>query len=142
MVFAEIEIQSDQYQQELELRNLVLRRPLGLNLYAENLENEVDDWHLGLWDGPKLQAVLVLTPLADHGVKMRQVAVQPLQQGLGLGRQLVTFAEVFARQRGFQKMELHARKEVVPFYQKLGYHAVGEEFIEVSIPHLKMEKML
>jgi predicted GNAT family N-acyltransferase len=31
---------------------------------------------------------------------------------------------------------------VVPIYIKMGYSIVGEEFEEVTIPHLEIEKML
>jgi predicted GNAT family N-acyltransferase len=33
---------------------------------------------------------------------------------------------------------LHAQSYVVPFYQKLGFQTVGEEFLEANIPHYKM----
>jgi predicted GNAT family N-acyltransferase len=36
----------------------------------------------------------------------------------------------------FIEVILHARKDVVSFYEKLGYRIVGEEYIEASIPHL------
>lgn len=133
---------SAEYQQELELRNRILRKPLGLNLFDENLENEKNDFHLGLLEDAQLRAILVLTPLSTGVIKMRQVAVDSDFQGQGYGAQLVIFSEDFSRKRNFQKIVLHARKGVVPFYLQLGYSAVGEEFVEVTIPHLKMEKIL
>jgi predicted GNAT family N-acyltransferase len=39
-------------------------------------------------------------------------------------------------------MTLHARSTAVPFYAKLGYECVGDEFIEVTIPHWEMRKAL
>ncbi|MBS1564192.1 MAG: GNAT family N-acetyltransferase, partial [Bacteroidetes bacterium] len=33
-------------------------------------------------------------------------------------------------------------KTAVGFYEKLGYVAVGEEFLEVTLPHFVMEKKL
>jgi len=33
-----------------------------------------------------------------------------------------------------------ARVSAVEFYEKLGYAIVGGEFVEVTIPHRKMEK--
>jgi predicted GNAT family N-acyltransferase len=37
---------------------------------------------------------------------------------------------------------MHARKSAVGFYEKFGYRISGNEFIEVSIPHIVMEKKL
>ena len=53
-----------------------------------------------------------------------------------------SFYEQEARATGIKKIEFHARKTAVKFYQKLGYHLEGEEFLEVGIPHFKMEKNL
>ena len=73
---------------------------------------------------------------------MRQVAVSPRAQGQGIGRALTEFAEDLARRRGFSRMTLHARAIAVPFYEKLGYQRVGDEFEEVTIPHWSMQKAL
>ncbi|MEJ7682070.1 MAG: GNAT family N-acetyltransferase [Segetibacter sp.] len=37
---------------------------------------------------------------------------------------------------------MHARKSAVGFYEKLGYKIVGDEFLELNIPHYIMEKQL
>jgi predicted GNAT family N-acyltransferase len=34
------------------------------------------------------------------------------------------------------------RKHTVDFFEKLGYQTVGEEFIEITIPHFEMHKEL
>ncbi|MBC7874938.1 MAG: GNAT family N-acetyltransferase, partial [Ferruginibacter sp.] len=35
-----------------------------------------------------------------------------------------------------------ARKNVVAFFEKMGYVVNGDEFIEITIPHYIMEKRL
>ena len=37
---------------------------------------------------------------------------------------------------------MHARANAVGFYEKMGYKVIGDEFIEVTIPHYVMEKRL
>jgi len=37
---------------------------------------------------------------------------------------------------------MHARKNAIGFYEKMGYKVKGPEFQEVSIPHYEMEKKL
>jgi ribosomal protein S18 acetylase RimI-like enzyme len=75
-------------------------------------------------------------------VRLRQMAVLNNLQGKGIGRALMQFAENIARDRGFQKITMHARQTAVGFYEKLGYRVCGQEFEEVTIPHYVMEKLL
>jgi predicted GNAT family N-acyltransferase len=37
---------------------------------------------------------------------------------------------------------MHARKSATGFYEKLGYTTDGQEFLEVTLPHVVMEKLL
>jgi predicted GNAT family N-acyltransferase len=39
-------------------------------------------------------------------------------------------------------MTMHARETAVEFYEKYGYEKVGEQFIEVTVPHWEMVKRL
>lgn len=138
----EIEFGSEIYGKSLELRDRILRRPLGMRIENDNLDNEKQDFHIGILSNSSVVGILVLTKLSDSEIKMRQVAVDELIQGTGLGAGMVRFAEDFAKNRNYKKMVLNARKVVVGFYEKLGYQTEGEEFIEVSIPHFKMFKIL
>ena len=131
----------------VDLRDAVLRRPLGLAFSAEELAAEKDSLHVACYRGRRLVGGLVLRPLGDGGeggkaVRMRQVAVEPAMQGQGIGTALVEYSEALARKLGYQRMVLHARDTAVPFYEKLGYFRLGEPFEEVKIPHWAMEKVL
>ncbi len=142
LLIKEIPYQSCEYHLEVALRDKILRRPLGLSLYEEKLDHEKEDIHLGAFQNGTLLGVLILTKL-DHGdFKMRQVAVEEMLQGKGIGKRLVLHAENYARQKGAKGIILHARKTAVAFYEKLGYQTIGEEFIEVKLPHKKMFKTL
>ncbi len=48
--------------------------------------------------------------------------------------------ESHARERGIDRLLLHAQVPVRGFYETLGYEAFGEEFEEAEIPHVKMRK--
>ncbi|RYG29002.1 GNAT family N-acetyltransferase, partial [bacterium] len=67
--------------------------------------------------------------------KIRQVAVDPMEQGKGLGAALMRAIEPLC-----DEIYLHARDTAVPFYLRLGYQIVGEPFEEVGIPHRAMRK--
>jgi len=85
---------------------------------------------------------LVLQPLGGGAVRLRQMAVRADCRGRGLGSGLVAYAEAVARRHGCRRLVLHARAAAVGFYERLGYHAEGPPFIEVTIPHQSMAKNL
>jgi len=133
---------SAEYQQALQLRDRVLRQPLGLKFTAAELQKDENDIHFGLFERDSILACLILTETDNKRMKMRQVAVDDKHQGQGFGKKLNNAAEAYALNQGFNVMFCHARATAAPFYQKLGYHVVGEEFIEVNVPHYMMEKRL
>jgi len=131
------------YWQTVALRDDVLRKPLHLNFTKEELLLENDSLHLVCEVDGKIVACLILKKIDEKTVKMRQVAVATALQGTGIGKKLIQYAEKVAQENGFQRIELHVRTSAVPFYLKLvGYRTIGDEFLEVGLPHLAMEKHL
>ncbi len=59
-------------------------------------------------------------------VRLRQMAVLNDLQGKGIGRALMNFAENMARDRGYKTIRMHARKNAVGFYEKVGYKVKGD----------------
>ena len=143
MNIIEIEFATPEYDETVNLRDSILRKPLNLSFSEEELAEEYTDIHLAAYDAAwVLRGCLVLTPKSENVIKMRQVAVDSDAQGTGIGRALVEKSEIVARSRGYARMELNARDTAVPFYEKLGYHTEGGMFEEVSIAHFKMAKEL
>jgi predicted GNAT family N-acyltransferase len=131
------------YDESIRLRDDILRKPLNMVFYAEDLAKEFDQVHIGYYDeNGVMTGCMVLQDYGNKQAKMRQVAVAASQQGKGIGKKMVAFFEQYARQKGFEKVVLHAREVACSFYDKLGYERVGEPFEEVNIPHYKMEKAL
>jgi len=131
------------FDEAIRLRTDILRIPLGMEFYVEDIRAEFDQYHLGAYEvGGELVGCLSLLPYGKGAIKMRQVAVRENVQGAGIGRQMVEESELIARQLGYTKMVLHARDVAVAFYKKLGYKKIGKMFEEVEIPHFKMEKKL
>ena len=137
-----IEHGSGEYEETIALRYQVLRKPLGLSYDPAELAEEKDSFHLALREENELVACLVLKPLDERCIKMRQLAVRESSQGKGCGRELVNYAESFVRERGYAEIVLHARETARGFYWKLGYVTEGDFFTEVGLPHLLMRKML
>ena len=137
-----IDYGTKEYQQMVNLRMEILRKPLGLSFDAAELEKEKEDVLMGAFEDEKLLGCCLLTRMDQHTMRLRQMAVPNSMQGKGIGRALMIFAENIARDLGYKKLCMHARKTALGFYEKLGYSASGEEFIEVTIPHYIMEKAL
>ena len=85
-------------------------------------------------------ACVLVRRLESGRVKVRQMAVEPERQRSGIGRGLIERVEKLLAGEGVEEVELNARDVAVGFYEKLGYARVGEEFVEVGIPHRKMVK--
>ena len=133
---------SKDYREMVELRFQILRKPLGLTFTEEDLAAEKKDILIGCYDDDKLEACCILTETDPKTVRLRQMAVSSNLQGKGIGRVLMTFAENIARDHGYRRLTMHARKSATGFYEKSGYSVCSEEFEEVTIPHYVMEKDL
>lgn len=142
MPLKQIEHGSKEYQQMVNLRMDILRKPLGLTFTKEELAKEAEDILIGAFEEDKMLACCMLTKSDDRSVRLRQMAVQNNLQGKGIGASMMNFAETIARDKGFKKLTMHARKTALGFYEKLGYKVTGDEFTEVTIPHFVMEKKL
>ncbi|GJL80754.1 MAG: hypothetical protein DHS20C01_03880 [marine bacterium B5-7] len=71
----------------------------------------------------QIVGVLVLVR-TQTGFLLDNVAVHPEQQGKGLGKRLIQFAETEAQNQGFEKLDLYTHESMVEnieFYKNLGY---------------------
>ena len=138
-----IRFQSEDYHKSVELRDKILRKPLGMIFTEEFLAEDKKEHILGLFENNKILATLNLKPVSSNTLKMRQVAVDDHLQGKGLGGILVDFSEEYALEKGFDEIVLHARDTAVKFYLSLDYEITDQNyFTEVGIKHLKMRKRL
>jgi predicted GNAT family N-acyltransferase len=83
--------------------------------------------------------------LVDRGGgvgKVGRVAILQGHRGKGVGALLMRFIEQTARAQGFTHLVLDAQSYAIPFYEKLGYAAEGEVFLDANIEHRSMSKSL
>ena len=137
-----IDYGTKEYKQMIDLRYDILRKPLHLSFETNQLDNEKNDILIGAFEEEKMLGCCLLTKLDKHCLRLRQMAVQNNLQGKGIGAAMMNFAENVARDAGYKKIVMHARKTAIGFYEKLGYKVSGNEFLEISIPHFVMEKKL
>jgi predicted GNAT family N-acyltransferase len=137
-----IDYGTDEYQEVVRLRDEILRKPLGLHFSPDELEKEKNNLHIAAYEDDQMLGCCMLVEEDPQTVRLRQMAVMNDLQGKGIGRALMQFAENLARDRGYKKITMHARKNAIGFYEKMGYKKKGEEFTEITIPHYVMEKEL
>ena len=140
----DIDFGSSRYDELVELRYKILLEPLGLKFLDSFRPEEANYLHIGCIENldDKLIGGLILAPVDNETIRMMQVAVDTIYQGVGVGRQLVQYAEKRAKEAGYSKIVMHAMLSVVSFYEKIGYQAEGDVFDEQGITFLKMVKQL
>ncbi|TAH05145.1 MAG: GNAT family N-acetyltransferase [Sphingobacteriales bacterium] len=131
-----------EYRQMVQLRMDILRKPLGLTIAEAELEKEKGEVLIGAFEEEKMLGCCMLIKEEEGTVRLRQMAVLNNLQGKGIGRALMVFAENIARDMGYKRLTMHARKTALGFYEKLGYKVCSDEFLEVTLPHFVMEKNL
>jgi predicted GNAT family N-acyltransferase len=78
--------------------------------------------------------------LLDYGDgvgKIGRVAILPEYRGKGFGRDLMWYV-MGAGFRLFHMLILDAQLPVIPFYERLGFEAEGEVFLDAGIEHRRM----
>lgn len=76
--------------------------------------------------------------------QLRGMATEPAFRGMGIGTRLLAFAEEYLRTHSNRRtLWCNARSQAVPFYKKLGWALVSDEFEVPKVgPHFKMQKRL
>ncbi len=107
----------------------------------EDLEHDADDLtaiHIvGIADGAVV-AVLRILWKEDYA-KLGRVAVAQSHRGKNIGAQLIQFAIDHAKDQGQPHCYLESQADKTGFYERLGFSAYGEIFMDAGIPHLRMK---
>ncbi len=78
----------------------------------------------------------------DEGAtaKIGRVAVLKDAHGFGIGRAVMEAVEADEDVRRVAKFLLESQTYAIPFYERLGYRAYGDEYLDCHIPHRFMFK--
>lgn len=79
-------------------------------------------------------------PYRDDILKIERVAVLGHLRGSGAGRLIIEAIIEEAKKAGYHSIKLGAQLQARGFYERLGFKAQGEEFVEAGIRHLNMVK--
>ena len=104
------------------------------------------------WDGLDSEALHLLaedtngTPIGTARLltdgHIGRMAVIKDWRGRGVGRSLLETLMDTARERGLEAVFLHAQVEAIPFYERSGFVAEGDVFMDAGIPHRTMHRAL
>jgi len=145
--FKQYDVHAPCYQRAWNLREQVLRTPLGLVLTEKDRALDKKSWHFGLFKDGQIIATVIIDPpvhpdCATLQVTLRQMVVSPDFQNQGLGQQLIEQTEQTLRKKSVTSIILAARLPAVKFYQKLGFITQGSIYHHLRIDHQDMLKNL
>ncbi len=124
-----------------------LRRTVFIEEQGVSEADEVDDLDgqaihlLATLDGVPVGSARLL-PMGSVG-KVGRVCVLVQMRGTGLGAALMRAAVDHCRTLpGIEKVKLGAQTHALGFYERLGFDAVGPEYMDAGIPHRDMVLVL
>lgn len=71
-----------------------------------------------------------------------RMAVLKAARGTGMGALVLDALMAKAAELGYGELILNAQTHAEPFYARVGFKRIGEEFDDVGIPHVEMRKRL
>ncbi len=80
-----------------------------------------------LEEGAAVAGIVVLLPTTNY-LLLDNIAVSPARQGLGLGRQMLAFAEAEALRCGYREIRLYTHQTMLEnqrLYASIGYEETG-----------------
>lgn len=83
-----------------------------------------------------------LITIDNKNARIGSMAVKLEYRRIGVASLVLDFLEEKAQEKGIQYITLEAQEYVKQFYSDRGYSERGGVFLDVGIPHVKMEKKL
>lgn len=104
-------------------------------------EFEQDSVHFVLYDHNKPVGAGRYRVFDEYG-KVERICILKENRKGGSGKTIMKKIEEYAIQNGAPALKLNAQTHAIPFYAKLGYEVVSEEFLDAGIPHRAMIKKI
>ncbi|MGL4860216.1 MAG: GNAT family N-acetyltransferase [Enterobacteriaceae bacterium] len=139
----EIAYQSKEYDEAFALRNLLLRVPLGLDMYTEDLSREVKSVHAAAYIEGEMVGAMNFYEQTPGVYYLQQIVVSENRHNCGIGKKMMVFMEEYLKEKGADKITMNARVSAQKFYDILGYYTVGDVFSKPNFPEqIRMDKDL
>jgi predicted GNAT family N-acyltransferase len=125
----------------LALRRAVFVEEQGVPLHEELDEHDAEALHLVAVEGGQVVGTCRLLPAGD-ALKLGRMAVARTARRRGIAARLLEEAEAQARAQGIHVIRLSSQLDARPVYERAGYTAYGDQFLDAGIEHVMMEKTL
>lgn len=133
---------------EKEIREgaFAVRRRVFIQEQGVSEEEEWDEYdseaiHVAALDGRRVIGTARLVVEGNKG-KIGRMAVDREYRRRGVGRAVMNYLIEKAIELGLTELYLHSQLHAKPFYEKLGFKAEGNVFMEANIPHVVMRLRL
>ena len=98
---------------------------------------DYDRLHCYIKQNENIDAYLRAYKTENYSVKIGRVLTTT--HGIGLGKELMLRSIIEIKKYfSCEKIELHSQISAVGFYEKLGFKAIGERFLEENVWHISM----
>ncbi|MDR9404899.1 MAG: GNAT family N-acetyltransferase, partial [Halothece sp. Uz-M2-17] len=109
-------------------------------------EIETDEWensstHYLATEGEKALATARWRLIDNQTAKIERVAVLKEARGQGVGTELMRYLlQDIHSHSNVETIKLGSQNSAIPFYEKLGFQVIGEEYLDACLPHQLMVK--
>jgi len=125
-----------------EVRKQVFVGEQGIPEDLELDELDMEAMHVVGKDGERIVGTARVLFLAASQAKLERMAILKPFRRRGIGKGIISFLDEEFKNRGTEKVVLHAQCSAVDFYKSCGFEESGSPFWEAGIKHVKMQKRL
>lgn len=138
-----IQVDNDQhYQDALEVRREVFINEQHVPPELEIDELEKDAIHFVVYDEDHHPIGAGRLRIIDEKGKVERICVRKENRGQSIGQLIMDKIESVALSCRVPTLLLNSQSHAIPFYERLGYVVISDEFMDAGIPHKTMEKKL
>lgn len=142
MYYAKMVETEQQRQEAYAIRTKVFVEEQGVPSHLELDEYDDIATHFIVYDDERVIAASRLREYEPTIGKVERVCVLKEYRGKNLGVLIMNELEKYAKDKGYEKLKLHAQSYAIPFYEKLNYTITSPEFMDAGIPHRAMERII
>lgn len=141
-IVVELRTAADNLDPAFQVRKKVFVEEQGVSMQEEMDGNDQGAYHALAWKDETPVGTARLREYDQSTAKVERVAVCNPHRDNGIGTRLMERMEELAAKKGYNSVLLHAQVGVTEFYEKLGYTASGDVFLDAGIEHVKMHRSL
>lgn len=129
----------EEYQECLAIREIVFTNEQGVPPDQEVDTLDEVCTHFLLYVDMKPVGTARIYPVSQTSCKIQRVAILKEHRGKGLGNKIIKNLLTYAKDNNFHEISLSSQISALKFYEKLGFTAYEDVFMDAGIPHKAMK---